>query len=548
MVNKNDNIIALSQFDIITFAKSLMSEVDKIRSFTLKSTDDATQQQYQQPIESRLNAFFRLVGLPMFVSVEKKDKKGNSGTDLSGDRQLTPGYAGKKFDNYIITNSAKEAAAGSANLAKALQEREGKLLSRESKIGTDEMNKFMTKALKSAIAIQPNIPNEEKSIKGGIVGQNKDFEREVYKSLFPLITAYVPNGISPVKNETARPFLQYVVDQMPDNETMLPKPFIETVIRIRLISASNAGNTKEGAKNINFAEVVKKAIGEEKYNTLSSNDKDVLAAIRGEGALESIIITKLLSSLSQLAKKQYDLQKAQEQYFQQSNYTISIKTESGKQSVFGKRAEVSSDLVLKPDSKYGQKLQLLYERKAREEALQSLLPTQDSIYTNDPNTTQNTAFMSLTNPFSSLISYNLDETNKEIQQLKSIINKDLQKLEKLRVELDMMTGEFIGLSIPDVISIIIGLFIIKKQYLIALLDTEVREEMAKDEVLKVVISEFNNSNEKDTKTAIKKLQESVQLVFDLLNVLLQKTSNKNLRSGTVRNKPRKPKQEKPYGS
>ena len=59
-------------FDVISFAKKIMSEVESIRSFT-KTKDEKTGEGFQLPTETRINAFFRLIGFPMFVSIKGKD-------------------------------------------------------------------------------------------------------------------------------------------------------------------------------------------------------------------------------------------------------------------------------------------------------------------------------------------------------------------------------------------------------------------------------------------------------------------------------------------
>ena len=128
MVNIDFSNIA--QFDVIKFAEKIMNEIDSIRSYDF-NTDDSVEQRNHTPKESRVNAFFRLIGLPMFVTIEKKDKKKKKG-DLSGEKALTPGFFGSKFSEYEISNS--KSVENTARL------RETTLQAIEENIGTVEYN------------------------------------------------------------------------------------------------------------------------------------------------------------------------------------------------------------------------------------------------------------------------------------------------------------------------------------------------------------------------------------------------------------------------
>ena len=70
------------KLDIVRFAKDLMAEVEGVRSYLLNVGDDA-QPADNRPTESRVNAFFRLVGLPMIVSITPHNDKDKSATKAS---------------------------------------------------------------------------------------------------------------------------------------------------------------------------------------------------------------------------------------------------------------------------------------------------------------------------------------------------------------------------------------------------------------------------------------------------------------------------------
>jgi hypothetical protein len=539
------DINAIAQFDVIKFARGMLSEVDAIRAVSAV-TDDKTKSESQWPIESRLNAFCRLIGLPMFVSIEqsnKEDKNTDSG-DLSGKRHLTPGYYGSKLSGYNVKNDTK--------IGVSVGGREAVLKSREEKIGSGKADDDMLKALYSVMPMTTTYPSgstENKRtavLQENKIGTGTAYERDIYKSLFPLATSYV--NVQPMKNEVARPFLQTIKDQMPDSATVLPKPFIETVIRIRMISAANALDVNALEKIDDVVNGFISGIGEEEFNKLSGDVKKVVTAKSSINILEGLIIARLLSSLDQIAKKWLELQQRQQVYFTNSEYSISVKSTSSRFSPFGKRAAESTTLVVDPKTNAGKRLQSLKKQQMKEDAMMTLLPSDDSIYGSNSKTvaaTKNTSLMALVTPFTKILSYNLEQTKKEIQRIENNIKRDTGKVEKLRVELETMSGEFTGLSVPDVIAVLIALFIIDEEYLIALLDTETKEEMKKDKRLKDAIESVGNPDglEKATE-AVEALEIAVQFVFDLLNALIIPLSNKSERSNDAQNRKRATKSSK----
>lgn len=528
MVNQNNDFQTVADFDVIEFAKSVLNEVEQIRSYDFSQNDDGTATKNHKPIESRVNAFFRIIGLPMIVSVEKKDEEA-PGKDLSGEKVLTPGFYGGKYIAYNLSNSDTD-----EEVFNELLDREFNLLDRENKIGTEEMNNSMSKALKTAIPLVPTLEGVM-DITGNIISGNiaTGNQRKVFKRLFPLITSYIK--VSPVKNETARPFLQYTRDQLPDSQTILPKPFIENVIRIRLVTAANAENSAGKMKSDDIKAGLKAAIGDDVYNELSSETDYILSSAEAGGMVENLILRRLISALPQLAKKWYELQNKQETLKQDASYTISIQTSSAQGSPFGKRTDISANITLDPNSKYGLQLQSLQKKLAREQALQMLLPSDDTISDNS-NTTKNTSLVSLITPFAKLLSPDLEKTQKDIKDIEDKIKKQGQQMEKLRLELEMMTGEFTGLSIIDVVAVIIALFALDKQDLIALLDTDTKTEMKKDKVLETAIKDLGNPDGiAATQEAIANLEKTVKWVFDLLNGLIKSNFDRSIRSKSVRN-------------
>jgi len=180
---------------------------------------------------------------------------------------------------------------------------------------------------------------------------------------------------------------------------------------------------------------------------------------------------------------------------------------------------------------------------AKEEVLQTLLPSNDVI---ENTNNKSSAFATLVNPFSSLLNYGLDQLKKQAQDIENSVKKNIQEVDRLRVELEMMTGEFTGLSIVDVIMVITALFIIDKEKLVALLDKYVIEDMKKDPSLNSAISTMKNiGTVKNAYSAVTELEKIVTFLFSVFNSVNETIVNKKNRTNNVpKGNQRKIKEEK----
>lgn len=534
---KNSETNTLSNFDIIEFAKSILNEVESIRSYVETIGDvtvngNTSQQEFNIPVESRVNTFFRLIGLPMFITLEKKNDKMVSNIK-AGKQFINAGFFGAKLDGFNIKNTDENYKFSTSKSSSELANRENFLNQIENSIGTEEMNNYMTAALRSSMPVIPNT----KGSNGEIIGTGIS-ERKVFKKLFPLVTSY--KEIYPKMNEVSRPFVTDINLQQITNTIPLKIPFIEVVARIRLVSCGNAQSKKEKDKIEETSEAAKIILGEEGYKKVSNDDSNIISSLNGTGLLEQHIISKLMGSIKQLANKWTRLQTQQEALYEAVPYSISIKTTSSKRSIFGKRASVSADLLSKDTSKFAKQLKPLNEKIAIEEALLSILfPSNDIIKKTNGIITNNrsTSLSSLIDSFSQLLSSNLEQFRKQVKTIETNIKRKTQETERLRVQLEMMTGEFTGLSIIDVIAVIIGLFIIKKEHLVAMLDTFVKDDMKKDNVLKAALTSLNNPDGIEAaENAIFELQKIVKWVFDLFNYEVKVIKYKKLRSGKTEKK------------
>jgi len=254
--------------------------------------------------------------------------------------------------------------------------------------------------------------------------------------------------------------------------------------------------------------------------------------------LERFIVYRLVDSLTQLAAQWVELQKIQERLYTETTFKVVIKTTSSKQSPFGKRTEITADALMAEDSDLGKRLRDLRQKQVKQEALLSLLPTED-VVTNDKNSkiknTKNVALATLVTPFVTLISSSLIQIQKQISDINDEIIKKGREVEGLRLQTEMMTGEFTGLSIVDVVIVIMALFMIDKKDLINLLDSDSVEEMKKDPILETALYDLgiDSPSTQDAKTAVSNLEKMVDQLYILLNIEIAKIKDRPSRNEKI---------------
>lgn len=520
----------IAKFDVIAFARNILDEVDRVRAFR-DDVDEDTREGFGLPTEPRINAFFRLIGLPMFVTVKEKDNAGLPGGLKEGDIHITPGYSqsfSRMLSDYDIDNAA--------DVKRDLLNRQETLLKSETGMGSKETNANMTSAMTYLLPLAANIPDDQRMISGKV--GSGDSMRTVFKKLKPLMTTYMEGGIRPIRNELARPFLRDPKEQLVDSETALPKPFIETVIRTRLVSCAGGGSAQQQQNQRDFLASLEEFVGEEQFSEIYDTNPELFSS--GD-LLENFIVSRLVGSLSQLAKQWVEIQKVQQRINQQTKFQIVIKTMSSKRSPFGKRTAVAADTVLAENSDIGRRLNSLRKKQVKQEALLSLLPTEDMM-TNDENqkvkNTRNVALAALVTPFATLVSSSLIQIKKEIAAIEGDLAKKGQEIEKLRLQIEMMTGEFTGLSVPDVVVVIAALFMMDKKDLIMLLDSDSIVEMRKDPLLNSALDSLGigTPDTADALAAAGNLEKLVDQLYAFLNSEIAKIKNRPARNRKITRK------------
>lgn len=474
----NQNI----EFDIISFAKDILKEIEALRSFN-ELGDDSTEPGLRTPLESRLNTFFRLIGLPMIVS------ETIGGNNIN--KVLTPGFHwgnDLNLKNSELDNPFSNLKGES--ISKSLSDREEYLRTLEQKIinGDEEINNNMTLAIKKPMPIEANFPASPKD-------KFDIYERPIKKQLFPLITSFL--NVLPKQNEMARPFLKDINKQKIDSRTYLKKPFIETVIKIK-VSLSK--------KNNSFSVDFLNTLSQNSINKDFFNELEFQINNSTDSVIDKRIKESLKNSINQVAKRWSRIKKDKDSLCRKNDFVISAKTQSSKESLFGKKVNISTKLSNNYENSV--KMQELIQNKAKEEVLlQLVLPTD-----------YNKSGYSLINPFIKIISSELDIINSQIKDLEDDVTRQTQNMENIRFEMDSFTGEFTGISILDIIAVISGLFFLGLEDLFYLLDEETRDIIKSTDDLKNAFNSYEPSaNLERTLSSINKLQLNVNMIYSIFN-------------------------------
>jgi len=511
----------LFKFEAIKFAKSILAEVERARGYDPLSGDDKSGGGNQSPAESRVNAFFRLVGLPMILAIEPKDEKGEkSKSQKSGPKVVrTPGYVkGGQIRNAIIKDSEEvdvpdpKPKTTTTKLRSVLNNREKTLLNREASIGTSQTNKDMEAAFKNPLNLQMD------AIEGNV---QTDLGRIVFKRMSPFLTSY--REIYPAERDLAKPFLSDSRMGLFAGQE-LKRPFIETVVRIRLIST--AGGDDKTKKD--YLSGLKTTLSNLEKAAFDSQKelKNVVKILPEKGELlEAFVIEHMLGAVFQLANHWILLQRRREALLKKVEIALVPQTASAKQSPLGKRTNTGLSAQLK-NSELGSRLNKLQARIAASEAILGLLPIEDSAkpkgLSAQFSSSRNVMSNALTGPFISILRQDLERERKQLATEKNKLKEASQKADRLRLEMEMMTGEFLGLSVPDIIFTMLGLFLLEQSDLLALLDADTLDEMKKspNKTLQAAVGSVS-ANGVNTAKAAEQLRDRVDRLYKLLEAAIR---------------------------
>jgi len=536
------------KFDVMAVAKGILDEVERHRSYLPEyGGKDGTQNVKNRPVESRVNTFFRLVGFPSIVSVQAVDKNSDViGGKPADAKVLTPGWSRssniRALSNAKVRTSESDSitvptADGSSRekLSQAVVGRETTLSVIENSIGTSFLNNAMTAAFKNPMPLAMNYVRGSKAQTKGqeSAGTQAKFDREIYKRLSPFATNYMV--VTPSSREIAKPFLSDPRDGFLVNDE-LKRPFLETVARIRLAKAQQSEKSEQQEY---FAEV-RQNLTKSTESAYSSKVEQMLIAdlVPGQGSLvESFVVEQLLSVVPQIAKKWVSLIRRLEDIKRQGDFILTPVTGSSRQSPLGKRANTQASLQVSGNTELNMRIKQIDARVEASKALVALLPIEESVSKKDWGSeayARNVMSNALTRPFVFVLRQDMDYELKKLSDEKRKLNELVQKADRLRFEMEMMTGEFAGLSVVDVVFTMTALFLVDRQYIVDMFDSNTVDEMKKDKTLSTIEA---NPGPAKALAAIGEVESKVKDLYDLLDASI---ASAIIRSKRTRNKPQHP--------
>lgn len=498
----NSNKGAPGSFDLIGLSKQIIKDIDSVRS--INTDKDSVYD------ESRVNAFLRMIGLPMFVVV---DPEKTSGTIINtGYRSY---LSSKKVENMDNVSNLTDYE----NLKEGLFDRENNYIYEENRTDEEKSND-MSFSLRSMIPLSPVFINSD-SGQWWADSEGEKFSRNAFKMLFPLIPSY--KRINPPGRNVARPFSN---DVEVDTDTILKKPFIETVIIMRSVFGKS-GSTKKGKDDCNsLLESIRNSTTELEYAKISK----MVDAMQSSG-VESFVVQKIFDSLLQVALRYTELRSLQENLAQTGgNFVVTLQTESANNPM-GKKISSKLETSFEDASKLGSLLSLLKQRQAEEQTYLLLLSGDSSLNTTSSKSNASDTLMS--SMFVDLLKNKSDEVELKIKSAEEFFKRKSVEADSLRLEVDLITGEFIGLSVVDVIAVIASLFLIEEEHLYALLDEDTKKFMLEKAVFKKQEDLLKTTSVDDAAKAVLQLQKYVTFVYGYINSIVESVNDRTKRNITV---------------
>jgi len=455
--------------DFEKFAVSAIKSIDELRSTNAdpKKLDNNSTKQ----VESRINAFYRAVGLPAFVTnedIRKSDPKNlNNGNFHETDPE------NQQVKDFIDDAEGREIAFPE------------ELTEQQQLAFLDDMEETILSSLKKF--------NEGGRTKGG---------------LFPMVV----NGNIRITPNEKRVDGAFFSKQKKHNGITYRRPLIELIVLLRLRTKGFVKDTDRKKLQESFKDLKDSGFfdnGGENLLTIEILKKLLETIVDPEG-----IVKFIYSTVNKLGI----IRKQVRETFKDSKDARIAK----EQPLVGE-----SDGKGKLEQQKAQKEQL----KSEGEALITLLEYDDTIDVNIVSGEVLTRNMkdALFAPMilETLLSdtNEVDKTIEEEEEKKKKLDRLHKKLYK---NMDLVLGTYSGISGIDVLAVITALFSIEEQYLLGLLNKESLERLAK---LKGTTT-ANLPSHADVFDSINALQSKTEEIFNILNERAEKVI---IKDKTIRN-------------
>lgn len=505
--------------DIDAVYKNFIIEIDNLRS-----------KEDQNLTESRCNAFYRLIGLPVCDKVSLYspgfDSRNNNNTDLNKTKSII--QANIKKDTAMLTLlDARENQPRNHLSIFSVQDVNATLLALSSvdirdfsapfkrDNGAGDIDPFDTDLTAQQYIVNiitRLVPNVQDS-SGNIATNYASVRPHFLKPL--LVNPFIDSNVKPGRNRLVVPFVKDKSDTKLNNNDYLKRPYIEKVCRDRFSSA-------------------------DKINTLGTNTLDIIESIKSNPAITDETLIRFLNP-NNITSEQV----------QAANYINIIRSMLMKlsESVDNVLRVVATDPNNKGQAKYN-----WYPVPNKSGPEIGCVTRELTEQQNDPFNTQqeseiielqfNERLKSINNKLLQVQKVDLggfafdnneitpDSNSSDaygntlVNPIENAISARKTITEDANVGLkhiEIIMGEFSGLGLCDILAICTALWVVDKDVLLNLLDDTALARMAEDPSLKVT------AITRDTPGSIAKFERTVKEVYELMDKLYR-----DIRSGNTR--------------
>lgn len=474
------------QIDGLKIAQTLFQDIEgKRSSATALSRNDANTLKGNTQLtsirhESRINTLYRLIGIPSEINLEGGQSINfidNFGQPITSTAALSKTLLSREFEQLsIYLNNLRVQASSTSDYNKALDQAQAQGL---QLIG-DLFDPTKIKTTRLFPAIQ-----------------------------FSAIAAVVEtaNRIAPVFASTNEKYL---------NGKLLPSPFLESVITIRLLPQS--GGT----------------------------------AINTTGAVEDVIIASLAYTLVDIARKFNINQSNAEKMIVDGIATIRSAPPTGiSNTALAKSGDANAGEreTNSPKVELDIQQQNLQDQITLYGDITALLPLENDVIptagnlSGTPITSTNIKDNALTGSFLGLINFNLDAVNRINQQNSATLKKRQLVQDKLTAEIGSIIQNVGGISIAEIIIVLSALFILDEQDLMGLIpltrfnqitaqtnttQTSTNANSTPQRQINIfsVLQQYKESRH-NTNLALKNFQDLIQQIYNSFTDLLKKSHSIN---------------------
>lgn len=474
---QNDIENESSKFDAVEFATQLYSVIDSYRSQISAKYNDLVIAAPTSPGgigETKINAFYRMIGLPAASDpefVNNSSKNQNFQSIVSQDSTI----------NYF--QSLYGDAVKDKELFRKIKERNYKLTA------APDPKRF------AEFMFTPTGMSE------GLDGSDKR------TSIFPLIVdAAVP--VFPLNRRIA-PSFQHTINGedyiVMGSKTRLSRPLIDNIIYMRVKTINNDAGIK--------------AL-ESQLKSLAIDTGVPTAYSSSLTFIDLTIRTKLLQILKGLAAKFDEARKGAQELSTKISFVMTHVENPAM------RSAQSADI--KPEAKIyalDSEIASIKFEIANQNAIAFMLPTEQVKRREEFRrlehsiSTSNIAQDVLISQLNNLVTHEAVELNLKLQEKQHERNEKLTRAEGLKQQLMYYTGEFSGLSIFDVICVIYGLFAIEKADLLSLLSEDALNRLMEDEFFRPRDSDILkvfDAKRKTVSESLTALEEKVREAFRVI--------------------------------